>query len=104
MFVIGDLVLGFFNGGDAGEGGGIAGLMMVGDGMISAVCGLCWCLMVEGVDVCSVWTAGGGVSFSVSEQVSIWSSVLWLERAGRATHQQRVQAASCFQPSFCSKA
>ena len=54
MFVAGDLVLGFFDDGDAGEGGGVAGFVMVGDGVISAVCGLRWCLMVEGVDICSI--------------------------------------------------
>ena len=50
--------------GGGGEGGGVVGRIMIGDGMISAVCGLRWCLMVEGVDVCSVWTAGIDVSFS----------------------------------------
>ena len=65
LVVFGDLVLGFFGGGDSGEGGGVVGRMMIGDGVISAVSGLRWCLMVEGVVVCSVWTAGGGVSFSI---------------------------------------
>ena len=54
MVVACDLVLGFFDGGDAGEGGSVAGFIMIGDGVISAVCGLRWCLMVEGVDTCSV--------------------------------------------------
>ena len=58
------MVLGFFVGGESGEGGGVAGSMMVGDGVISAVCDWHWCLMVVGALVCSVWTAGGGVSFS----------------------------------------
>ena len=39
MFAAGDLVLGIFDGGDSGEGGGVVGLMMVGDGVISAVYG-----------------------------------------------------------------
>ena len=37
LVVFGDLVFGFFGGGDSGEGGGH---MMIGDGVISAVCGL----------------------------------------------------------------
>ena len=40
LVVFGDLVLGFFGGGDSGEGGGVVGRMMIGDGVISAVCGL----------------------------------------------------------------
>ena len=31
----------------------------------------------------------------------LMSLVVWLVRAGKATLQQRVQAASCFQPSSC---
>ena len=61
--IFGDRVLCFFGGGESGEEGGIVGRMTIGDGVISTVCGLRWCLMVVGV-VCSVWTAGGGVSFS----------------------------------------
>ena len=37
----------------------------------------------------------------VGELVSMSSSVVRLVRAGEATRQQRVQAASCFQPSSC---
>ena len=37
----------------------------------------------------------------IGELVSMSSSVVWLVRAGEATRQQRVQAASCFQPSSC---
>ena len=40
LVVFGDLVLGFFGGGESGEGGGVIGRMMIGDGVISAVCGL----------------------------------------------------------------
>ena len=64
MFVAGDLVLGFFDNGDSGEGGSAADFMMVGDGVISAVCGWRWCLMVVGAVICSVCTIGGAVSFS----------------------------------------
>ena len=32
-----DLILGFFVGGESGEGGGVVGRMMIGDGVISAV-------------------------------------------------------------------
>ena len=33
--VIGDLVLGFFDGGDSGKAGGAAGFIMVGDGVMA---------------------------------------------------------------------
>ena len=51
VFVAGDFVLGFFVGGDSGEGGGgVAGLVMIGDGCMVAVfcvrsCVMC-CLVV----------------------------------------------------------
>ena len=57
--------LAFFVGGESGEGGGVVGRTMVSDDVSSAVYGWRWCLMVVGAVVCSVWTAGGGVSFSV---------------------------------------
>ena len=49
-----------------GESGGgrVVGRMMIGDGMISAICGLHWCLIVIVAVVCSVWIAGGDVSFT----------------------------------------
>ena len=62
--VLRDLILGFFVGGESGEEGGVVGRMMIGVGVFSAVCGLRWCLMVVDAVVCSVWTAGGNVSFS----------------------------------------
>ena len=37
----------------------------------------------------------------IGELVSMSSSVVWLVRAGEATRQQTMQAASCFQPSSC---
>ena len=46
VLVAGDLVLGIFDGGDSGEGGGVVGFLMVGDGVISAVCDWRWYLMV----------------------------------------------------------
>ena len=39
VFVAGDLVFGFFDGCGSGEGGGVIGFLMVGDDVISAVCG-----------------------------------------------------------------
>ena len=36
----GELIRGFFVGRESGEGGGVIGSMMIGDGVISAVCGL----------------------------------------------------------------
>ena len=84
----GDLILGFFVGGESGEGGGVVGSMMVGEGVISAVCGWRWCLTVVGAVFCSVWMASGGVSFfgvAVDVQASIRSSV-WLQLCtGEAT-------------------
>ena len=46
VFVACDFVLGFFVGGDSGEGGGVAGLWMMGDGVICAVFGGdgSWCV------------------------------------------------------------
>ena len=35
VFVVGDFVLGFFVGGDSGEGGGVAGLCTIREGVIS---------------------------------------------------------------------
>ena len=54
VLYFGDLILGFFGCGESREGGGVVGCMLIGDGLISVVCGLLWCLMVEGVDVCSL--------------------------------------------------
>ena len=39
MVVAGDLVLGSLVGGDSGERGGVVGFLMIGDGVICAVCG-----------------------------------------------------------------
>ena len=55
----------FLVAGEFEEGGNIVGRMMIGDDVISAVCGLRLCLMVELVNGCSIWTAGGEVSSGV---------------------------------------
>ena len=85
-------------GGDSREGGGVAGLCIIGEGVISAVfAGLCTVMVA--VLIFNVCGAGGGVSFSGV----VWRhrSDVWLERAGEATRQQRMQAASCFRSSSC---
>ena len=78
---------------------------MTGDGSMIAV--------FLGAVVCYVVSCGLVVSASlvvlppapyralIGELVSMSSSVVWLVWAGEATRQQRVQAASCFQPSSC---
>ena len=63
VFVASDFVLGFFVGGDSGEGGGVAGLCMIGEGVICAVFGGL-CTVMVAVSICNVCGAGGVVSFS----------------------------------------
>ena len=63
VFFAGDFFLGFFDGGDSGEGGGVAGLWMMGDGVICAVFGGLGTVMVV-VSICSICGADGVVSFS----------------------------------------
>ena len=63
LVVFGDFVLGFFGGGVSGEGGGVAGLCIVGEGVICAVFGGL-CTVMVAVSICSVCCAGGVVSFS----------------------------------------
>ena len=41
VFVVGDFVLGFFVGGDSGEGGGVADLCMIGGVICDVFGGLC---------------------------------------------------------------
>ena len=65
VFVAGDFVLGFFVGGDSEEGDGVAGLWMMGDGMICAVFGGLCTVMLACVSICSVCGAGGVVSSGV---------------------------------------
>ena len=76
VFVAGDFVLGFFVGGDSGEGGGVAGLLMVGDGMICAVFGGLSTVMVVVVSIWSVCGAGGVVSFF--GLVGVLEALVWL--------------------------
>ena len=62
VFIVGDFVLSFFVGGDSGEGGGVAGLRMIGQVVICAVFGgLCTVMVAE--SICNVCGAGGVVSF-----------------------------------------
>ena len=63
LVVFGDLFLGFFGGGDSGEGGGVAGLCIIGEGVICAVFGGL-CTVMVAVSICNVCCAGGVVSFS----------------------------------------
>ena len=53
VFIAGDFVVGFFDSGDSGEGGGV----------ICAVFGGLGTVIVVGVSICSVCRAGGVVSF-----------------------------------------
>ena len=57
VFVASDFVLGFFVGGDSGEGGGVAGLCMIGEGVICAVFGGL-CTVMAAVSICNVCSAG----------------------------------------------
>ena len=66
VFVAGDFILGVFVSGGSGEGGGVAGLVMIGDGCMVAVfcvrsCVMC-CLVVSG----SVCVGGVGISLSIA--------------------------------------
>ena len=55
VFVAGGFVLGFFVGGDSGEGGGVAGLCMRGEGVICAVFGGL-CTVMVAVSICkNLW-------------------------------------------------
>ena len=101
----GDLILGFLVRGDSGEGG-VVGFWMMGDGVICAVYGGLGTVMVVGVAICSVYVAGGDVSFSdVVGCRHAGGGDLVVGGGGRlavwATRQQRVQAASYFRPSSC---
>ena len=60
----GDFVLGLLARGVSGEGAGVAGFWMYGDGVSCAVFGGLVTLMVSGVLISSVCSAGGEVSFS----------------------------------------
>ena len=67
VFVAGNFVLGFFVGGDSGEGGGgVAGLVMIGDGCIVAVFCVRSCVMCCLVVSCSVCVCGGDISLSIA--------------------------------------
>ena len=59
----GDLILGFLVRGDSGEGD-VAVVWMMGDGVICAIFGGLGTVMVVAVAICSVYVAGGDVSFS----------------------------------------
>ena len=63
LVYFGDFVLGLLAGGISGEGDGVAGFLMLGDGVSCAVCGGLETVMVSGV-ISIVCSAGGEVSFS----------------------------------------
>ena len=79
VFVVGDFLLGFFVGGDSGEGGGVAGLCMIGGGVICAVFGGL-CTVMVAVSICNVCGAGGGLLLRRS-----WLSACWRRRSGFRT-------------------
>ena len=60
----GDFVLGLLARGVSGEGAGVAGFLMRGDGVSCAVFGGLVTVMVSGVLISNVCSAGGEVSFS----------------------------------------
>ena len=58
------LILGFLARGDSGEGGGVAGFWMIGEGVSCVVFGGLVTVMVAGVSTSSVCIPDGDVSFS----------------------------------------
>ena len=64
VMYFGDFVLGLLARGVSGEGAGVAGFWMYGDGMNCAVFGGLITVMVSGVLISSVCSAGGKVFFS----------------------------------------
>ena len=63
LVYFGDFVLVLLAGGISGEGDGVTGFLMLGDGVSCAVCGGLETVMVSGV-VSIICSAGGEVSFS----------------------------------------
>ena len=80
VFVAGDFVLSFFVGGDSGEGGGVAGLWMIGEGVVCAVFGGL-CTVMVAVSICSVCGAGGCCLLLLRFQLS----ACWRRRSGCQT-------------------
>ena len=73
VMYFGDFVLSLLARGVSGEGAGVAGFWMYGDGMSCAVFGGLVTVMVSGVLISSVCCAGGEVSFSGA--VGSWCAV-----------------------------
>ena len=73
VMYFGDFVLGLLARGVSGEGAGLAGFWMDGDGVSCAVFGGLVTVMVSGVLISSVCSAGGEISFSGA--VSSWRAV-----------------------------
>ena len=64
LFVyFGDFILGLLGRGVSGEGAGVAGFLMHGDGVSCAVFGGLVTVIVSGVLISSVCSAGGEISF-----------------------------------------
>ena len=63
LVYFGDFVLVLLAGGISGEGDGVVGFLMLGDGVSCAVCGDLRTVMVSGV-ISIICSAGGEVSFS----------------------------------------
>ena len=101
----GDFVLGLLARGVSGGGAGVVGFWMYGDGFSCAVFGGLVSVMVSGVLISSVCSAGGVVSFSGAvgsrRAVGVNLVVGGGRLAAEATRQQSVQAAFCFRPSSC---
>ena len=77
LFVyFGDFVLGLLACGVSGEGAGATGFLMHGDGVSCAVCGGLETVMVSGVLISSVCSAGGEVSFSGASRRTVGVEVV----------------------------
>ena len=74
LVYFGDFVLVLLAGGISGEGDGVTGFFMLGDGVSCAVCGGLGTVMVSGV-VSIICSAGGEVSFSGASRRTIGCTV-----------------------------
>ena len=74
LVYFGDFVLGLLAGGISGEGDGVAGFSMLGDGVSCAVCGGLVAVMVSGV-ISIICSAGSEVSFSGASRRTVGCTV-----------------------------
>ena len=74
LVYFGDFVLGLFARGTSGEGVGVAGFLMLEDGVSYAVCGGLETVMVSGV-ISIICSAGGEVSFSGASRRTVGCAV-----------------------------